>query len=94
MSVLGETQIRIFGTYYTFLRVGYRGVAQTITVDQTATAVSVISPSSGGPTATLAATVAGSGTRVITLAAGGSSVGGVVVLCVTGGKSVSSYKPS
>jgi len=91
MSILGETRVRVFGTQFVFLRVAYSGRAVSVSVDQPCVSVSVISPTSGGPSASLGS--ASGGLKTLTLAAGGSSIGGAVIVVLNSGKTSASSKP-
>jgi hypothetical protein len=91
MAILGESVVRVFGANYVFLRCGYAGLADSVTVDQGATKVTVVSPASGGPTLTLGS-ASSTGTKTVTIAAGGLNAGGAIVILVNGGKSVGGFK--
>ena len=84
----GQKAVEAFGGKYVFHQVPYDGSATSFSVDQTATVVSVVAPSSG-PTVTLGA---GSGSlKTVTVAAGGSNLGGHVVIVTAHGKGIASH---
>jgi hypothetical protein len=88
---LGETVVEVNGRSYKFSKIAYTGSATTFLVDQTASAVTTVLPTSGAPTASLGSSDANF-EKTVTLAAG--SAAGEVTVVTTHDGPPSSVKPS
>lgn len=93
MSVISENTVEFSGRFYKISRVSYGGASTTFLVDQNASGVSTIDPTSGGPAATLG-TGDSNFEKTVTLAAGGSSTAGVVTVITTHKGTPSGVKPA
>jgi hypothetical protein len=92
MSLLSDHKFEAFGRPYGLARVEYTGAAATFLVDQSASAVASIEPSSSAPAATIASGDSNF-EKTVTLAAGSPAAVVTVAIAYSGG-TISSSKPA
>ena len=88
----GEQAFEAFGRFYKIVRINHSsGADTTFLVDQSASAVAVIEPASGGPTASLGSADANF-EKTVTLTGGAAGLTTVVI--AHAGGTIASTKPS